>query len=130
MQRRAMSLIEIMVAMTILSLVLAGGFGAMLSGHTATLTTAGEASMLRACESLIEQIQSTHWADIAAGNGPQRMSAAQSGLDPVDPGTDPVRVTYDQVEPGVVRVVITGQWLDRTGPRTMRVTYFHVNRGG
>lgn len=133
MPRSAFSLLEVMMAVSVLVIALMAIFSAIGTAAQTNRTTADEILVLEAIEAAIEEIQTVSYTMSLRFDG---TSYTVPGVEGANGDEAVVRISIDEIvdgagDPtGALDVTIDADWLDMQGPRSHMVRYIHTIRGG
>lgn len=118
------TLLETVVAMSVLAIALMSILGSMVNAHNITKQAESEALALEEVENLIEWFQTIPYEDVLSYNG------QGFGVHPLEPpaGREVIQVGVTNIGTGY-EMTFDVEWKDGAGWHQLRIVYFHIERG-
>jgi prepilin-type N-terminal cleavage/methylation domain-containing protein len=126
--RSGFSLIEIMIALVIISIALSAFCSSLFTAQQVQTRTVCQSLALEQIQKVVEQIQYTDYDGVPPGW--DKASLPVTGLTPQAGQANPCTVNVFNQQVDRIPLRITVAWTDLEGPASISVVYVHVKRGG
>jgi len=120
------SLLEIMIAIVVLSIGTFALFAGMGTSSRISADTRAQTRALATIENLMEEIQAKPLSEIVSYDNTvfDVYGRAQAG------STDQIAVQVEDLGGGLYQVVLDAEWLSQIGTQSERLVFLQANRGG